>query len=177
MTMSHKAFVFDHAAFASELEPILLRALETGDANPVRDFILRNRAAICDPDEGELLDDSWEQSLERRDVHEYGDFALAKFYDPSDDIGLADQWEDVQSLVAAGPVLGWSPILGSVIGSEDDPFDPGKMGSYIQSPAQVVRSIEVLRRIAEGTSSGALDAAIAMLATAVSNKQGLYVTF
>jgi hypothetical protein len=136
MTMEHKAFVFDTKAFDLEVRPVLERALSDGDTRGLVDFIRGNVDVLKDPYEGEPLNENWENSLQVRDPHQYGDFALTKYYDPRQDIGLGRDWEEVQSLLLAeiGTDL---PILGRPIGPPNSLFDPGKMGSYFQSEADV----------------------------------------
>ncbi len=146
--MDHKAYAFDYAGFQRRLAPILYAALETGDAGPLRAFIEANRAELTDPYEGEPLEE-----LPDGDVHELGDFALTAFYDPACDIGLADDWEE------AGDAA-----LGVPFGPPSNLFDPGRMGSYFQSPELVERN----RRTA--TDEGARQ----MLAE---TDAGLYLTF
>src|SRR5207302_666883 len=93
MPMHHKAFVLDHAGFLRELGEVLYRALATGDCGPLVRFIEAHRGSLTDPYEGEPLEASWESMLETRDAHQYGDFALTRFYDPRADDGLAYEWE------------------------------------------------------------------------------------
>jgi hypothetical protein len=172
--MRHKAFLFDYEQFERELLPTLEASLKTQEITSLRSFITSNLDALSDPYEGDLLDDNWEGMVEPRDVHQYGDFALTKYYDPCSDIGLGDVWEGVQQFMAADLTSALSPILGRVIGPETSPFDPGKMGSYFQSGQEARRNYERLNALPGGPG---LDDAIAMLKRAVESRQGLYVTF
>ena len=53
MSMQHKAFTFHFEPFSRELEPILERALKTGDCPEVVSFIELSRSDLTDPYEGE----------------------------------------------------------------------------------------------------------------------------
>src|SRR5205807_7996746 len=83
------------------------------------------------------LGENWEAVIETNDAHQYGDFALTKYYDPTTDVGLGTSWEHIQELIANDPTLVESPILGTPLGPIASPFDPGKMGAYFQSAEQV----------------------------------------
>jgi hypothetical protein len=132
MSMEHKAYLFDWGAFEREVRAILEQALRSQIGSAMVEFIAEHVAAIKDPYEGEALGPEWEQMLEAKDVHQYGDFALTKYYDPTADIGLGHEWETSQEALAK---LGFdaSLVLGVVVGTDGNPFDPGKLGSYFQS--------------------------------------------
>jgi hypothetical protein len=174
VSMQHKAFLFDYEQFECELLSILETALKTQEIASLRSFITSNLDALSDPYEGDRLNDGWEALVETRDVHQYGDFAITKYYDPCSDIGLGDVWEGVQQFIAADLALSPSPILGRVIGTEASTFDPGKMGSYFQSGQEARRNYESLATLA---GRPGLDDAIEMMKRAVESRQGLYVTF
>ena len=53
-------------------------ALRSGDCGQLVEFIELERAELTDPYEGEPLPPDWEQLLEQKDTHQYGDFALTK---------------------------------------------------------------------------------------------------
>src|SRR5215475_8354832 len=109
MSMDNKAYVFDYNAFMNELSGTLLDALSTGQTDSLMKFIDENWDSLTDPDEGEPLDESWRDMIETAarqtygvfalDAHIYGDFALTKFYDPADNIGLSHYWDEVESLL------------------------------------------------------------------------------
>ena len=175
MAMEHKAFSFDFPAFDSELRPILEGALSSADCMSLVRFMEKHLNELADPYEGEPLDDDWESLIEQADVHQYGDFALTKYYDPTADIGLGPAWDEIQEAIHGHPNLTESPILGSVLGPQDQPFNPGKMGSYFQSEEQVKKNRQFL--IALANDSDAFQEAIDMLAQAEEANKGLYVTF
>jgi hypothetical protein len=175
--MDHKAFLFDYDSFDRELRPILEEALRAGDYRRLVSFINANLDHLRDPYEGEPLGSDWEAMIETQDPHQYGDFALTKYYDPTADIGLGTGWENLQELMASDPVLTESPILGDTIGPRDDPFDPGKMGSYVQSAQQVCQNRKYLLNLAKKEQREDLDRAIQMLTKAAGAETGLYVTF
>ena len=178
MSMEHKAFVFDHDAFDRELRPTLERALSSHDISGLVAFINANSGQLFDPYEGEPLGEGWEVMIETPDAHQYGDFALTKYYDPTVDIGLGVLWERVQELISNDPTLVESPILGTVVGPGDAPFDPGKMGAYFQSAEQVRRHYHSLMGFQQlFPNDDNLKKAIQMLAQAKNAERGLYVTF
>jgi hypothetical protein len=173
----HKAFVFDFERFSRELQPIIERGLLSGDCSDTIAFIHDNLGLLKDPYEGEPLGSDWESMIETRDVHQYGDFALTKYYDPSADIGLGGSWMEAQDLIARESTFLVSPILGAVLGPESNPFDPGKMGSYFQSYDRLHKSIEQLTALRNAVASSVVAPALQMLNRAADAKAGLYVTF
>jgi hypothetical protein len=177
--MEHKAFVLDYEAFANQLSDILRTALVTNNDDDLAHFIEANISSLKDPYEGDPLDSSWQDLVETEDAHTYGDFALTKFYDPVSDIGLGYNWEGVQNLlndVSSG--LG-AAILGSPFGPANNHFDPGKMGSYFQTPSEVQKSLSLLTNLVQQKPelSAGLSGAIEMVRQAAENGKGLYVTF
>jgi len=175
--MEHKAFLFDSDRFERELRPALEAALSAGDCAPLVSFIRDNLDALADPYEGERLAPDWESLVEMKDAHTYGDFALTKYYDPAADIGLGAAWEGLQELIANGPDVVASPILGATIGPEDSPFDPGRMGAYVQSASQAAANYRRLLDLAREVPSDVVADAVSMLEQAVRAAKGLYVTF
>jgi hypothetical protein len=178
MTMEHKAFAFDCGAFDQELRPTLESALAWGEPSCLVDFIRTNFAELTHPCERRPLDDDWERNLSPRDAHQYGDLALTKFYDPSADVGLQSDWQEVSDwLVERGRgQLAFSPVLGRVVGPETEPFDPGKMGSYVQTATEVAVGLKVVRSLASGNGAPeSLKRVIGMLEACAG--RGLYVTF
>src|SRR5262245_21828213 len=140
--MEHKAFLFAYEPFDAELRPLLEDDLRNHNYRKVRAFALANLDTPRDPYEGEPLRADWESLIETRDTHQYGDFALTKYYDPIADIGLGQSWEGLQELIEGE--VPRSPLLGSTIGPIGEPFDPGKMGSYFQNPGDVTRNYKHL---------------------------------
>lgn len=174
--MEHKAFVFDHDSFERELRPTLEDALATGDTSRLESFISANLDALRDPYEGQPLGPDWASLIEVHDAHQYGDFALTKYYSPTSDIGLGSVWERVHDLAASSERTE-SPILGTTVGPSDAPFDAGKMGSYFQSPRSVRENYEYVLELAKTTRSADLKKAAEMLEEAARKNAGLYVTF
>ncbi|SDT59554.1 hypothetical protein SAMN04490182_5661 [Pseudomonas cedrina] len=180
MSYEHKAFIFDIDGFGRELKPLLERCLLSGEVDQLRDFIISNKRSLVDPYEGVALDDSWEDMIEINDVHQYGDFALTKYYSPADDRGLGSWWSIIQELLSDKDKLSSSPFLGVPIGSEDVFFDPGKMGSYFQSENEVGVSLSKVLEIEEKVPYDALEVLREfkrMLEQAIDENKGVYVTF
>jgi hypothetical protein len=142
VSLSHKAFAFDWSAFEFDLHPLLEAALESNDPTELEAFIDEHRKALTDPYEGNPLPKNWRAMLENRDVHEYGDYALTRFYDPSDDCGLVEFWAEVSERL---PGRAADALLGFPIGPRGRLFDPGRLGSYFQTPTQVKKSLATLR--------------------------------
>lgn len=178
MSMEHKAFLFDYAGFHKELEAILIGALDSKEIDALRNFILENLDNLKDPYEGEPLDSDWEEMVDPKDVHQYGDFALTLFYDPQSDIGLGYEWDILENLPDDGDFES-SPVLGVPLGKNNNVFDPGKIGSYFQSPELVQSNLTKLNSIFSNSTddSASLESAIEMLNEAKNEKKGLYVTF
>lgn len=168
--MDHKAYVFDWDAFERELAPVLSGALRTGRCDDLVVFINSQRGFLTDPYEGEPLPPDWSSLIETPDAHQFGDFALTKYYRASDLDGLADAWEGIDD--RALPDIA-AALLGETFGPKKNPFDPGKYGSYFQTPKRVRESIAALSKVRWPELSGYR----AILKSAARQKKGLYVTF
>jgi hypothetical protein len=177
MPLEHKASVFDYARFADELKPILEEALATQAVGELIRFIEMHLADLRHPDEATPLPRDWQRLIEQGDPNEYGDIALTRYYKPYN-IGIGYEWQEVQDIIgAARPNLQRSPILGDVIGPASNPFDPGKLGAYFQSPDLVLANLALLRELAAEWGEDLLASAVGMLEEAATNRAGLYVTF
>ncbi len=172
MSMSHKAYAFDWRSFESdELHHLLVAALESGDPATIARYIEAHRDQTKDPYEGQPIEQGWEATLENRDVHEYGDFALTRFYDPADDRGLAESWLTVDAELAEQDR--WA-LLGSPLGNPGHEFDPGRQGSYFQTPEQVGESLLRVERMGQARE---LESYARLLRSCVADRLGVYVTF
>jgi hypothetical protein len=166
VSFSHKAFEFDWVTFEADLAPILKRALEADDTGAIERFIQECRVDLRDPYEGETLPSDWRELLEVGDLQELSDFALTRYYNPTEDFGLAEQWSELSKGIEA-------PEQESLLGQPFGSFDPGRMGSYFQTPARAATSLSILRELADPRTSEFVEA----LKGAVSAGKGLYVTF
>ena len=178
MPMHHKAYAFDWQSFEQdELPGLLTRALETGETSGLAAYVGRNRGVLKDPYEGDPLDADWQESLENRDVHEYGDFALTRFYDPAADRGLGYRWNEIDDAL---PEEGRRALLGSPLGPPQNRFDPGRYGSYFQTPQRVTGSLALLRGLdlpwLDEHDRGFLRRFEGLLEECVAAGLGLYVT-
>jgi hypothetical protein len=179
MPMHHKAYAFDWRAFQrDDLPGLLLRALETGDPSGLAAYVERHRELLKDPDEGDPLGEGWKEWLGNRDVHEYGDYALTRFYDPNADGGLGYCWNEIDDAL---PGHGQLALLGSPFGPRHHRFDPGRYGSYFQTLRQVAESLTCVRGFdltwLDEHDRGFLGRFIQLLEECVASGQGLYVTF
>lgn len=178
MTMAHRAFAFDYTKFHDELRPVLLGALETADTAGLCSWIDANVGVLVDPYEGEPLPKNWQALLEVGDVHELGDYALTKYYDGDLDIGLDVDWQELAELLEKS---GLDPALtlGTPLGHEPAPFDPGRQGSYFQTPAEVAAGVDQLHALLQSQPALATDLLPlqGMFQQAARQRCGLYVTF
>ncbi len=171
--MEHKAYILDYSSFDRELRPVLETALQTMKNDELVQFIESNLGVLKDPCEGELLDADWRQIIDVTDVHQLGDLALTKYYDPKDDLGIGNSWEVIQDMISEDHSE--SPVLGVTVGPTENPFDPGKMGSYFQSEVQVDKNYRYLDSLPEERDE--VKRAKEILSAARNAKSGLYVTF
>ncbi|HEY4375308.1 MAG TPA: hypothetical protein VGN52_25515 [Burkholderiales bacterium] len=170
--MEHKAYLFDWTAFERDaLHGLLQSALATGDTEGLAGYIGDHLEDLKNPYDAGPLDEYWEELLEAKDAHEYGDFALTRFYDPAEDGGIGAEWMQVDGLLAAPDDK--AALLGTAFGKGETCFDPGRMGSYFQTPAQVADSLRRVRQMGRPE----LEEFAGLLAAAAAAGSGIYVTF
>jgi hypothetical protein len=179
MSMSHKAYAFDRSAFERDkLHGLLPGALSADDPAELARYIEAHRTELKDPYEGAPLPEDWQDMLGNRDVQEYGDFALTRFYDPAEDWGVGDAWMAIDRRL---PEADQAALLGSPFGPLGAYFDPGCLGSYFQTPPQVVASLDRVRRSPwpdlEDDPRESLKRFEALLARCTESGSGLYITF
>ncbi len=167
--MLHKAYGFDFAGFEKELKFILFNALQNNIVESLVEFVEINIHSLTDPYEGEKLDAEWQGCLENNDVHEIGDFTLTKFYQVSSDNGLSESWGEITSQY---PNIN-QYLLGKPFGPANNLFDPGKMGSYFQTPLELNVSIQELSVVKDAC----LQKYLSFLKSCIKNNTGIYVTF
>jgi hypothetical protein len=176
MTMQHRAFLFDFVGFQSELAGILEAALQSGSAAALIRFVDERRSSLRDPYEGEPLPDDWQHLVDSMDPQQVGDVALTRYYNPQDDRGLGPAWEAAaDSVERIATSLGYSPVLGRTIGPPGRHFDPGKMGAYVLSPADVENALDAIASSAIPT--GRVDSLVQLLTDAKTQSLGVFVTF
>lgn len=178
MSVCHKAYIFDFEGFSQELASLITAALQTGELGGLRAFISVNVGLLVDPYGGERLDDHWEQLLEYEDAHQLGDFALTKYYSPLAPRGAGEVWAKYFSDYD-GYAEGL-PFLGRVLGGATEPFDPGKMGSYFQTPSDVSISLGLLRASdvkMPTEDKSVLEVYSELLQEALERSLGIYITF
>ena len=134
MTLEHKAFEFDWEQFSGELRSAFVWALENDDATELREFVNQYTSICKSPYDGIALPTNWAQLLENDDTQEIADFALTKYYDPSEGKGLGQRWLQLERSMS-------NACRQALLGRPIDTFDPGRLGSYFQSPADVLQSI------------------------------------
>jgi hypothetical protein len=166
MSLDHKAFEFDWRAFADEFLSLLTSALERNKPLELRQFVEGNLLVCHSPYDGSSLERDWDRLLENGDAQEFADFALTKYYDPAQDNGLGTSWFELQMHLSASAR---SALLGRTLPL----FDPGRQGSYFQTPEEVAESARVL----EPLTDPVIAAYRAFLLRAALSEHGLYVTF
>jgi len=168
MSLSHKAFELDWADFERELGPILTRALASQSAVELELFIKTNAHQCRDPAEGNPIEDDWIDLL--GDIQALADVALTKYYLPTEDFGLGEEWSKLDAGLSE---IARSALLGRAFESGGIAFDPGLMGSYFQRPGEIARSRDLLK------SSGVPQFAVfvGQLEQALDNGSGIYVCF
>ena len=137
MSMDHKAYAFDYDAFDAELRPVLEGSLRSGDVGPLLGFIREHFAELKDPYEGEPLEGNWQDLLTYEDPQEYGDFALTKYYEPSDNLGVGTDWTALEELLVGELDQRTDFTLGHTVGPPGNVFDPGRMGSYFMTAGEI----------------------------------------
>jgi hypothetical protein len=170
MPMEHKAYAFDWSRFEFDLHPLLVDALAAHDTTGLEAYIDQHLADLTDPYEGEPLSANWRDTLENRDVHEYGDYALTRFYDPSDGWGIGYEWARLSEEL---PEPAATAMLGFPVGPQENLFDPGRYGSYFQTPRRVRESLVAL----QPHGCPALARYLELLERCVGERRGVYVTF
>lgn len=179
MSPEQKAYTFAYKPFSTELEPILEAALASGNCQELIDFIQRQRSSLTDPYEGEPLGEDWEQLMEFKDAHQYGDFALTRYYSVAHDIGLGPSWAKIEAELTAAGMKGAELVLGFPVGPRQNLFDPGKMGSYLRSEQLVARHLTELQAAVQNGQVPRAEVLQleSMLSAAASAGRGLYITF
>ena len=170
MSMDHKAYIFDFEGFAAGLRPLLEKSLESNDVAPLVAFVDAQIEHVTLPWEATPLSRAWKEDLEQGDVQEVGDIALTKYYGADDDCGLHEHWKDVHERL---PADAQRALLGEPLGRSGALFDPGKMGSYFQSPGAARQSSLILNDLAWPELTPFRE----LLSQAVAVRRGLYVTF
>lgn len=170
MSMSHKAFAFDWERFNVEFASMLQTAIDSRDPSEICGFIDQMRPTLTDPYQGNPLPADWRSTLEVGDVQEFGDFAITRYYDVKQDGGVGTDWPTLSNTLTDNQAVA---MLGVPFGRGDRLFDPGRQGSYFQSPETVRHSkaaISVLKL-------DAIQPFQHLLAHCCVHNFGMYVTF
>jgi hypothetical protein len=180
MAVEHRAFLFDWDTFNADLRVILEPALFSGDVEELVAFVRLHLVDLRDPYKGDPIDGTWQSQLRFHDAQEIGDWALTNYYDPRRDVGLGIESDRLVGLYDAfgiNPSFHMVPILGAILGPDDNPFDPGRLGSYFQTPEHVVGNHLYLTSRAHDLDVPELELGLRMLKQAMDANRGLYVTF
>jgi hypothetical protein len=180
MSMYHKAFIFDSGSFETSLSSILREALGSNDSALLLRFIENNWPSLTDPNTGEPLTSDWRLIVDTGDVQRCGDIALTLYYDPNENIGLGYDWSELDDLLLRLlPGRGGAVVLGKCFGASNQPFDPGRQGSYFQSPEFVRENLLLINRLMclKTEDADALSKVKDMLQAASTRNKGLYITF
>lgn len=163
-------FIFDWLKFQHELLPTLRLALQRNDSEHLVAFIEMHIEVIKDPYEGEPLPQDWRSLISIGDVQELGDFALTRYYQPTEDFGLSEEWGYLSERLSA---IENTALLGASLAEAGTAFDPGRMGAYFQRPEGVGLSLQVLQKAGQQS----LEPFMTGLSRAAALNKGLYVTF
>ena len=113
---------------------------------------------------------NWHHLLVKRDVQEVADFALTLYYKPVENFGIGGAWLALSETISEEAA---QAMLGTPLGPLRARFDPGRMGSYFQTPAMVGKSVEMLSRVTQP----AIRSYQELLQQCAAEKLGVYVTF
>ncbi len=177
MSFDHKAYVFDHVRYVQEFEPLLSRALASGSSIELVQHIGKVIGELKHPHEGGALSAEWDREFDAQSPQFTGELALTRYYDPGEGVGLSHDWDRAVELLDAQGLPGDEVVKGSVIGSAAVEFDPGLMGSYLQTPAEVARNLQRVRSCEAILAEPEIGRLLVMLAAAASRNRGLYVIF
>ncbi|MNK69436.1 hypothetical protein D3C87_888240 [compost metagenome] len=130
MSMEHKSFLFNTSAFTKELSEIILTAGETNNEELLISFINQNLDHLKSPYSGEELTSEWLEELETEDIQELADFAMTKYYNPDEELGLSYVWESLLELFDDLDLKYNREyyILGESLNFKNFILDPSKMG-------------------------------------------------
>jgi hypothetical protein len=148
VSISHKAYLFDHVRFRTELADILHDALATNGVTELRAFIRQHRKELTDIATEEPPEEDWEESIEGRGAaatQQYADLALTKYYDPTDDRGLDHGFDALGAYLDTVAALGdthSAMMCGYPFGPEGRRLDPGYLGTGLLSESDVKRHCE-----------------------------------
>ncbi len=145
---------------------MLSRALQKNETQELISFIARHPGACRNPYSGAALSADWGTELEVGDAQELADFALTKYYDPTEDNGLGGEWSSIEEELP-------SSSKAALLGTSVPLFDPGRQGSYFQTASQA----EISARLLSTISNPVLSLYQALLSRAATKGSGVYVTF
>jgi hypothetical protein len=152
MSIIHKAYLFQHEAFQKELADVLFAALRDESVEGLRQFIDEQRQHLTDQETEGPLGEDWEAGADKSwdswaAVQCYADIALTKYYDLTDDRGLAYGWDALAAYFGLVPLLHDSADLvigGYLFGPKGRRLDPGSMGTGLLSTEDVTRLLKLL---------------------------------
>ena len=119
--------------------------MNTDDGAELAEFIQQQRGRLTDPYNGDPLPEDWRALLESGDVQELANFALTRYYRVWDDHGVGGAWLGLRESLTERQSRA---LLGAPFGDGDRLFDPGRLGSYFQSPVITHQSLVALAGLA-----------------------------
>lgn len=175
MSMSHKAYAFEDQRFQAECAALLTAALRSNDPALLRPFIEANWSHLKDPYEGgPLTREWWAEAVDENDVHQVAEVGLTLFFDPGDDRGLCGEWIDIDALLDGQPAQ--AALLGEPFGPTENYYNPGRQGSYFQSP-EMVRASRALLSAHDPIAAASWPHFLSLLDDSLRSGRGLYITF
>ncbi|WP_026503736.1 hypothetical protein [Butyrivibrio sp. NC3005] len=146
--IEHRAFLFDTDLFDRECRDLILNSGVKDEPGTVKKFVEDNSKRIKSPYWGDDIDQDWEDEMETKDVQEYADFAMTAYYNPSDDIGLEEQWDIVlEALNRLGFEQAQEAVLGKTVSKDGFTLDPGRCGFGILTAEEVSKIFYKLKEL------------------------------
>jgi len=187
MSMEHKAFIFSYYDSENELKPILIDALDQQNFSALSSFFDANIGSlfnlyISEPLPSNWLEqfnENWNETFGENAIQICGDIALTKYYNHDSNIGLSYDWMDLTSEWEDIYLPAVDMTLGNAIGPIHNRFNPGKLGSYFQSPEMVAANLRELQDFVASNPEHkkSLSPLESMLEQAAIQNMGIYTTF
>lgn len=144
MSIVHKAYLFEYSAFEAEFASLLYTSLEQNKVELLEQFIQQHCVELTDLDTWEPLGEDWQDHSEAdQDIQWYADIALTKYYDLAmGNLGLSYSWDALGAYLESLPQIlteADTLICGRLFGPPGHRLDPGKMGTGLLSPTEVLQ--------------------------------------
>jgi len=165
MLIQHRAFIFNYQRFEDEIEPLIRDAMQ-GQAEPLAAYCDRNRSLL-----------KWLPTS--HDPLDLAQSVLTLCYDPSKDIGLGEQWGEIDRVLKDGDEVVSGVLLGRPLVINGRPYAPDGCVAYFQLEEWTRGNLLLIQRwvVAEPHNQRILQPAIDLFQTVVNANRGLYILF